>query len=83
MPDDERLIAINGENPDPNQQTAACEFCLVCQFALFGHISAPNASELDSAFTPARIIWTGLSHVEAANSSDLAARPVRAPPLSL
>ena len=76
-----RLISINGEQQNPERQTTACEFCMVCQFAIFGHVGTPDMSEYNVVFAPARIFWTGLSHAIANNSSDYAVRPVRAPPL--
>ncbi len=76
-----RLITINPENPSPNDQMAACEFCLICQPALFGNNDVPNSAERTVTFASEINLWTERSRVEHGNSSDDTVRPVRAPPV--
>jgi len=59
----------------------ACEFCLVCQFAVLGYVSAPDFLEHSITFSHTRIFWSGFIHLKVNDSSDFAVRPVRAPPV--
>ena len=75
-----RLISIGTDQNNHQTPTMACEFCLVCQFAVTGHLGAPGSSALDLNLRQTRTFWAGLAHRDAANDSDFAAPPVRGPP---
>ena len=75
-----RLISIGTNQNNHQTPTTACEFCLVCQFVMVGHIGTPKSAELDFGFSRSRIFWTGALHHKTSNSADFATRPVRAPP---
>jgi len=59
---------------------AACEFCMVFQFAVFGHVTPPELARSDLLFTETRIRWTGPDIRAATPGTGIYARPVRAPP---
>jgi len=75
-----RLISIGTNQNNHQTPTTACEFCLVCQFAVVGHLGTPESTELDFIFSHSRIFWAGLLQHKTSNSADFAARPVRGPP---
>jgi hypothetical protein len=75
-----RLVAVNGDQSDPNLQTTACEFCRICQFTHFGQIAAPKSPQTVVRFTPVQVTWAGHFHNKINTNTEYADRPVRAPP---
>jgi len=75
-----RLISIDADQNNHQTPTMACEFCMVCQFAVNGHLSTRGSTDLDLNLRQTRIFWIGVTHRDATNDSEFAAPPVRAPP---